>query len=90
MRDKCPDQMKLHFALWTRFAVHQMIKRLWSIDIPIRTVGRYLKRWGFTPERPLRKAYKQNPKAVKAWLKEEYPQIAKRAKKRTRANSLGR
>jgi transposase len=81
MRDKCPDQLKLPFALWTRFAVQQLIKQLWSIDMPIRTVGEYLKRWGFTPQRPLRKAYKQNPKAVKAWLKEEYPQIAQRAKK---------
>jgi transposase len=81
MRDKCPDQLKLPFALWTRFAVQQLIKQLWSIDMPIRTVGEYLKRWGFTPQKPLRKAYKQNPKAVKAWLKEEYPQIAKRAKK---------
>jgi len=81
MRDKCPDQLKLPFALWTRFAVQQLIKQLWSIDMPIRTVGEYLKRWGFTPQKPLRKAYKQNPKAVKAWLKEEYPQISKRAKK---------
>jgi transposase len=81
MKDKCPDQLKLPFALWTRFAVQQLIKQLWSIDMPIRTVGEYLKRWGFTPQRPLRKAYKQNPKAVNAWLKEQYPQIAKRAKK---------
>ena len=81
MRDKCPDQLKLPFALWTRFAVQQLIKQLWSIDMPIRTVGEYLKRWGFTPQKPLRKAYKQNPKAVKAWLKEQYPQISKRAKK---------
>lgn len=81
MRDKCPDQLKLPFALWTRFAVQQLIKQLWSINMPIRTVGEYLKRWGFTPQKPLRKAYKQNPKAVKAWLKEQYPQIAKRAKK---------
>jgi len=56
--------MKLPFALWTRVAV----KQLWSIKMPIRTVGEYLKRWGFTPQRPLRKAYKQNPKAVKSWL----------------------
>ena len=81
MRDQCPDQLKLPCALWTRFAVQQLIKQLWSIDMPIRTVGEYLKRWGFTPQKPLRKAYKQNPKAVKAWLKEQYPQIAKRAKK---------
>jgi len=77
--DKCPDQMKLPFALWTRGAVQQLIKQLWSIKMPIRTVGEYLNRWGFTPQRPLRRAYKQNPKAVKNWLDTEYPDIAKRA-----------
>jgi transposase len=81
MRDKYPDQMKLPFALWTRIAVQQLIKQLWAIDMPIRTVGEYLKRWGFTPQKPLRKAYKQNPKAVTAWLDNDYPTIAKRAKK---------
>ena len=81
MRDKCPDQLKLPFALWTRFAVQQLIKQLWAIDMPIRTVGDYLKRWGFTPQKPLRKAYKQNPEAVKAWLTRAYPGIQKRAKR---------
>ena len=81
IRDKCPDQLKLPFALWTRIAVQLLIKDRWSIDMPIRTVGEYLKRWGFTPQKPLRRAYKQNPKAVKEWLDEEYPTIAKRAKK---------
>lgn len=81
IRDKCPDQLKLAFALWTRVAVQQFIKQLWSINMPIRTVGEYLKRWGFTPQKPLRKAYKQNPKAVKTWMDEEYPGIAKRVKK---------
>jgi len=79
--DKCPDQMKLPFALWTRIAVQQLIKQLWSIDMPIRTVGEYLHRWGFTPQKPLRRAYKQNPKAVKRWLDVEYPKIVKSAKK---------
>lgn len=81
IRDKCPDQLKLPFALWTRIAVQQVIKERWSIDMPIRTVGEYLKRWGFTPQKPLRRAYKQNPKAVKEWLDDQYPAIAKRAKK---------
>jgi hypothetical protein len=63
--DKCPDQLKFPFALWTRKAVQQLIKHLWSLDMPVRTVGEYLKRWGFTPQKPLRRAYKQNPKAVK-------------------------
>ena len=73
--------MKLPFALWTRIAVQQLIRQLWSIDMPIRTVGEYLKRWGFTPQKPLRRAYKQNPKAVKKWLNDQYPTIVKRAKK---------
>jgi transposase len=81
MHDKCPDQLKLPFALWTRIAVQQLIKQLWAIDMPIRSVGEYLKRWGFTPQKPLRKAYKQNPKAVEAWLNRAYPGIKKRAKK---------
>ena len=81
MRDRCPDQLKLPFALWTRIAVQQLIKQLWAINMPIRTVGEYLKRWGFTPQKPLRKAYKQNPEAVKAWLNRAYPGIQKRAKK---------
>jgi transposase len=57
------------------------IKQIWAIDMPIRTVGEYLKRWGFTPQKPLRKAYKQNPKAVEAWMTQDYPKIKKRAQK---------
>ena len=78
--DKTPDQLKLPFALWTRRAVQDLVCRRWSIELPIRTVGDYLKRFGFTPQKPLKRAYEQNPKAVQRWLDEEYPAIAKRAK----------
>ena len=81
IKDKCPDQLKLPFALWTRRAVQQVIQQLWAIEMPIRTVGEYLKRWGFTPQKPLKKAYEQNPKAVQKWLKEQYPTISQKAKK---------
>ena len=79
--DKEPDQLKLPFALWTRISVQQLIKQLLSIDMPIRTVGEYLNRWGFTPQKPLRRAYEQNPKMVAKWLDEQYPAIAAKAKK---------
>jgi len=62
--DKCPDQLKLPFALWTRIAVQQLIMQLWGIEVPIRTIGDYLRRWNFTPQKPLKRAYEQNPKAV--------------------------
>ena len=81
IRDKCPDQLKLPFALWTRLAVQQLIKQLWSIEVPIRTIGDYLNRWNFTPQKPLKRAYEQNPKAVKKWLEQEYQAIKKQAKK---------
>jgi len=48
--------------------------------MPIRTIGEYLKRWGFTPQRPLKRAYEQRPEDVERWLSEEYPTIAQRAK----------
>lgn len=78
--DKLPDQLKLPFALWTRAAVAQLIETRFGLKLPIRTMGEYLKRWGFTPQKPIKKAYEQNPKAVGHWLGEEYPAIAAQAK----------
>lgn len=78
--EKMPDQLELSFALWTRAAVRELIRRRFKIEMPIRTVGEYLKRWGFTPQKPLKKAYEQKPELVDAWLKESYPAIAERAR----------
>jgi transposase len=78
--DKTPDQLKMGFALWNRQAVIQLVRYRLGIELPIRTVGEYLKRWGFTPQKPIKKAYEQRPAEVRKWLDEEYPQIAGRAK----------
>lgn len=78
--DKSPDQMKLPYALWSRGAVAQLIKDRLDIELPVRTVGLYLQRWGFTPQKPMKKAYEQSPAAVKKWLEDEYPVIAANAK----------
>lgn len=78
--DRCPDQLKLPFALWTRGAVRDLIKREFGIVMPIRTVGEYLKRWNFTPQKPLRRAYERCPTAVARWVEEQYPAIQARAK----------
>jgi transposase len=79
--DKTPDQLKFPFALWTRQAIKDLVRREYGIDMPIRTVGEYLSRWGFTPKKPVKKAREQKPEAVETWLKNEYPLIAKEAKK---------
>lgn len=78
--DKMPDQLKLPFALWTRRAIVELIKREFGVTIAIRTTGTYLKRWGFTPQKPKKRAYEQNDKLVKKWLEEEYPKIKAQAK----------
>jgi transposase len=79
--DRTPDQLKLPFVLWTRQAVQQLIAERFGIEVSVWTVGRYLKRWGFTPQKPVRRAYEQDPQAVERWLTETYPKIKARAKR---------
>lgn len=78
--DKTPDQIKMPYALWTRKSVRELIKAQYGLDIAIRTVGDYLKRWGMTPQKPQKRAYEQRAPEVKTWLEEEYPVIKARAK----------
>lgn len=80
--DRCPDQLKLPFALWTRQAVQTLIKQKWSVDLTLQAVGNYLRSWGFTPQKPIRRAYERNDERVRIWLQDEYPSIASRAQKK--------
>src|SRR5512135_3152300 len=74
-----PQELGIPSALWTRPAVRELIQQRVGIRWPIRTVGEYLRRWGLTPQKPVRKAYKQDPKAVAEWREKTSPEIAKRA-----------
>lgn len=78
--DKRPEQLKMDFFLWSRAAVGQLIEQEFGIKLHVRSVGKYLKRWGFTPQKPIKRAYEQNPQAVQAWLEGEYPAIEQRAR----------
>ena len=78
---KTPPELEIPSALWTRRAVRDFIHQQFGIRLPIRTVGEYLRRWGYTPQKPVRKAYKQDPKAVAEWLVKTYPAIERRAAK---------
>jgi transposase len=78
--DKTPDQLKMKFVLWTREAVRELIEQRYGVEYAMQSLSVLLKRWGFSPQRPIKKAYEQNPQAVKAWLEESYPNIEQRAK----------
>ena len=78
--DQRPEQLKMEFALWTRAAVMQYIEREFGLRLSIRATGEYLRRWGFTPQKPIKRAYEQRPEAVRQWLEHEYPAIERAAR----------
>lgn len=78
--DKRPEQLKMDFALWSCKAVMQLIEQQYGVKLHERTIGKYLARWGFTPQKPIKKAYEQQPAAVRKWMDEDYPAIAQKAK----------
>src|SRR5215212_4115356 len=80
VRRRTPDELDLPFALWSRAAVRELIRRRFGVRLAVRTMGTYLARWGFTAQKPLRRAYEQDPAAVRRWLRRDYPQLAARAK----------
>jgi len=74
-----PEEVGIAAPLWTRRAVRDLIRKEYGIRMPVRTVGAYLKRWGYTAKRPRRHARDQDPAEVRAWLRQTYPAIAARA-----------
>jgi transposase len=76
----CPATHGLPYALWTRRAVQELVRAKFDTEMPIRTVGEYLMRWGMTPQRPALRAREQDQAALKSWTNEAYPEIVKRAK----------
>ena len=76
-----PDQLRLPGFLWTREGVGELIYQRFGIRLSRWTVGRYMRRWGFTPQKPARRALEQDPSAVRRWLHSEYPEILRRAVK---------
>jgi transposase len=79
IRDKNPDQLRLPGFLWTRALVCELIERRFGITVTEKTAGRYLRVWGFSPQKPARRALEQAPDAVREWLEQRYPAIEARA-----------
>lgn len=77
---KDPRQLQFDFAMWTRQMVHDLIKREFGVDYTLQAVGELLRRMGLSPQKPLVRAYQQNPELVQRWKEEEYPAIHREAK----------
>src|SRR5262249_13347497 len=76
-----PEEVGIPHALWTRRAVRDLIRNEFGIDLAERTVGLYLRRWGYTSKRPARCSRKQDPDEVAQWLAETYPALEAQAER---------
>src|SRR4051794_41895076 len=86
----CPDRFGLSFALWTRQAVRALIARETGVWLTLSVVGRYLRGWGFTAQRPMRRATERRDEAGRAWLGSTYPAIARKARAQGGGNHWAR
>src|SRR2546425_4179835 len=78
---KDPRQYGFDFGLWSRRIVQQLIEEKMGVSLCLTSVGKLLASLDITPQKPLRRAYERDPKAVQLWLDEVYPNLKKRAKK---------
>lgn len=74
-----PRQYKFPFALWTRNAIAILLYRRYGVRLSANSVGRLLAHLGITPQKPLWRAYQQDPERVRQWIQAEYPAIARQA-----------
>jgi transposase len=72
---KSPQQLEFDFGLWTRKMVAELVLRRFDVELSPVSVGRLLRRMGMSPQRPIVRAYEQDPEAVRRWKTEEYPAI---------------
>jgi transposase len=76
-----PRWFGLGGLVWTRKAVADLVHAWYGLRLSLRTIGNYLRSWGLSPQKPIRRAYEQDPEAVRVWLAERYPAITARARR---------
>jgi len=76
-----PEDQGITSPLWSRRAVGELIRKECDVVLAVRTVGEYLRRWGYTAKKPARHAKKQDPEEVRQWLEHTYPALKARARK---------
>jgi len=82
--DKNPMQLNFPFALWTAAMVQKLIFDRYGVRLSRSSVSRLGRQLGLSAQRPLWRAYQQNPEAVQHWLTTTYSAIQRRAKREGR------
>ena len=78
---KKPLQFRLEFALWTRWMIQALWRERFGLKVSVSSVGRLLRPLGLTCQRPLWRAWEENPERVEPWRGHEDPAIRALAKR---------
>lgn len=77
--DSTPQQQEIASATWTRPAVAELIASRLGLELTLQGVGKYLRRWGLTPQKPARQAREQDPEEVREFVEQKLPEVQKQA-----------
>ena len=77
--DSTPQQQQIASATWTRQAVTELIASRLGIELTLQGVGKYLRRWGLTPQKPARQAREQDPEEVREFVEQTLPAVQEQA-----------
>lgn len=76
-----PRQYQLPFHLWTLPQIQALMKKFKNISLSKSSVSRLFHHLGLTPQRPLFRSYRKNPKEIEKYLKKTFPHLRKEARR---------
>ena len=63
--------------LWTAARLAELIPQEWGVEVNPRYLPRWLRRRGFSPQKPERVPHERNDDAIAAWVHNDWPRIKK-------------
>ena len=74
-----PDELGMHYTLWNSNVIKEFVEIQWGVFYASRSVRNLMRRMGFSSQKPIKRAYQQDPRRVQTWIETEYPRIKVRA-----------
>jgi transposase len=63
--------------LWTCRRVAELIDKTFGVDYHVDHIGRLLRRLGWTPQKPARRARERDEARIRGWVQKRWPQVKK-------------
>lgn len=74
----CPTEHGFATQLWTAGRLAQLIQQEWGIALNEHYLCAWLRRHGYTPQKPQRVPRERNDEAIARWLAKDWPRIKKK------------